>query len=169
MKRAVLSAVLTSLVLGVLAVASAAEKASVKLTPEQARREVRLVDDLYKIAIVYMNDTYVKDESSVAAGETARAIFTAMKEKGWHEARLVDATGSPLAPENAPANDFEKRAIAKILKGETYVDAVVEEGGKKYLRAATVVPVVNAKCVICHPGNKVGDVLGAVSYKIPLE
>jgi hypothetical protein len=139
------------------------------LTADQARREVRLIDDLYKIAIVYMNKTYVVDDSSVAAGEAARDIFAAMKKNGWHEARLVDATGEPINPDNAPQNEFEKQAIAKILKGEKYVDQVVQEDGKNYLRAATLVPVVDAKCVICHPGNKVGGVLGAISYKIPLK
>jgi hypothetical protein len=139
------------------------------LTVEQARREVRLLDDLYKTAIVYINDVYVEDADSVAAGETARDLFAAMKAKGWHDARLIDATGEPLNDENAPAGAFEKGAIEKILKGETYVDQVVREDDRNYLRAATLVPVVNDKCVICHPGNKIGAVLGAVSYKIPLQ
>ena len=139
------------------------------LTLEQARREVRLLDDLYKTAIVYMNEVYVEDADSVAAGETARDMFAAMKAKGWHEARLVDATGAPLNDENVAAGAFEKTAIDKIRTGETYYDQVVSEGDHRYLRAATVVPVVNDKCVICHPGNKVGDVLGAISYKIPLK
>jgi hypothetical protein len=151
--------------------ARAADPAPVppELSAEQARREVRLIDDLYKTAIVYMNDVYVEDAGSVAAGETARKLFAAMKAKGWHEARLVDATGAPLNEENAPQTDFERAAIAKIKGGSAYYDQVVDDGGKKFLLAATIVPVVNAKCVICHPGNKVGGVLGAVSYKIPLK
>jgi hypothetical protein len=140
-----------------------------KVTAEQARREVRIVDDLYKTAIVFMNDVYVVDENSVAAGETARHLFDAMKTKGWHEARLIDGTGEPLNDENEPTGDFEKKAIKKILKGETYYDEVVREDGQNYLRAATVVPVINDKCVICHPGSKVGDVMGAISYKVLLK
>ncbi len=38
--------------------------------------------------------------------------------------------------------------------------------GQRYLRAATPVPVVNKKCILCHPGRKVGDLLGAISYKL---
>ena len=139
------------------------------LSVEYARREVRLLDDLYKTAIVYINDVYVEDANSVAAGETARDLFAAMKAKGWHDARLVDATGKPLNEENVPQNAFEKAAVKKILGGETYFDEVVREDGRDYLRAATLVPAVNDKCVLCHPGNKVGDVLGVVSYKIPLK
>lgn len=140
-----------------------------RLTADLARREVRLLDDLYKTTIVYMNETYVVDENSVAAGEAARDLFGSLKKKGWHEARLVDATGKPINDANKPANDFEKQAIQRILKGETYVDQVVQEDGKKYLRAATLVPVINAKCVLCHPGNKIGGTLGAISYKIPIK
>ena len=152
-----------------LLVAGDTEKPAAALSLEQARREVRLLDDLYKTAVIYINDVYVEDENSVAAGETARELFAAMKAKGWHEARLVDATGEPLNDENIPKNEFEKTAIVKIKSGQPYFDAVVEENDRKFLRAATLLPVVNEKCILCHPGNKVGDVLGAISYKIRLK
>lgn len=136
---------------------------------QRARREVKMLDDIYKTTIVFINDTYVEDANDVAAGEIARELFTAMSKKGWHDARLVDATGKPINDENAPRDDFEKLANKKILAGETYYEEVQEDQGKLYLRAATVVPVVNQKCTICHPGHKVGEVLGTVSYKIPLK
>jgi hypothetical protein len=139
------------------------------LTVEQARREVRMLDDLYKIAVIYINDHYVEDEGSLAAGEAARDLFAAMKEKGWHEARLIDATGNPANDENKPQPGFEQTAIKKILAGETYYDEVVREGNRSYLRAATLVPAVNQKCILCHPKSKVGDPLGAIGYRIALE
>lgn len=137
------------------------------LSVELARREVRMLDDLYKTSVVLINDTFV--EQGASAGDAAREIFAVMRKKGWHDARLIDATGKPMNKANVPTHAFEKAAIEKIKKGEAYVDEVVQEDGRKYLRAATVVPVVNNKCVVCHPGNKVGGVLGAVSYKIPVK
>ncbi|HEV7221800.1 MAG TPA: DUF3365 domain-containing protein [Pirellulales bacterium] len=136
---------------------------------ERARREVKMLDDLYKTAIVFINDTYVEDGDEVAAGEIARNLFAAMREKGWHDARLVDATGEPMNAENAPRDEFEKAANRQILKGKTYYEEIVQADGKNYLRAATVVPVVNKKCILCHPGHEIGEVLGTVSYKLPLE
>ena len=62
---------------------------------ERTRREVKMLDDLYKPSIVFINDEYVEDVSDVAAGEIAREIFGAMKQKGWHDARLIDGTGKP--------------------------------------------------------------------------
>lgn len=138
------------------------------ITVEQARREVRMLDDLYKTAVVLVNDTFVKDGNGASAGDAARLLFAAMRQKGWHDARLVDATGKPMNDDNIARDTFEKMAVQRILKGETYVDEVVRDGEQSYLRAATVVPVVNARCVTCHPGNKVGGVLGAISYKIPV-
>lgn len=70
--------------------------------------------------------------------------------------------------ENKPQPGFEQAAIKKILGGQPYYDEVVREGERSYLRAATLVPAVNQKCILCHPKSKVGDVLGAIGYKIPL-
>lgn len=127
------AAALVAVAMGACGTAQAEEASNeAGLNLEQARREVRLADDLYKTAIVFMNDVYVEDENSVAAGETAKHLFDAMKSKGWHEARLIDATGEPLNDENAPQAGFEKKAIQKILKGETYYDEVVTEGDQKF-------------------------------------
>lgn len=152
--------------------AEAGESApAVKKDPavERARRQVKMLDDLYKTTIVFITNTYVNSDGDVAAGEIARDLFGAMREKGWHDARLVDATGQPTNDENAPRDGFEKTAIKKILAGETYVDEVAIEKGKQYLLAATMVPVVNDKCIMCHPSWKVGQVIGAVSYKLPID
>ena len=135
---------------------------------ERARREVRMLDDLYKTAVVLITDQYVNKVGDVAAGELARDLFAAMQKKGWHEAHLVDATGKPINRENRPRDEFESRAIEKIRGGQTYYEEVVREKGRRTLRAATVVPVVMQKCTICHPGYKQGDLLGAISYKLPI-
>ena len=133
---------------------------------ERARREVRLLDDVYKTAVVLVNEHYVDDASDFAAGQWAQEVFGAIRKKGWHDARLLDATGKPLNEENRAKDAFEERAIKAIREGKPYYDEVEKNDGKRFLRAATVVPVVVEKCTICHPGYKVGDVLGAIGYKL---
>lgn len=135
----------------------------------RARREIRLLDDLYKTVVVLVTEHYVNNPTDLAAGEAAVALFAVMKEKGWHEAALVDATGDPINPENLPRNDFERTAIKKILNGASYYDEIIEEDGKRFLLAATIVPVVMEKCTMCHKGFKVGDTLGAISYKLAIQ
>lgn len=138
----------------------------------RARKSVRMLDDLYKTVVVLVTEHYVLDESSFAAGSAAVALFDAMKEKGWHEVRLVDATNQPIEDKNAPADAFEKTAIAKLTSGGTYIEEVVERDGKHYLRAATPVPVVSQKCIMCHSHYedvKPGGAIGALSYTLEIE
>ena len=150
--------------------ANAADKKKAADDPAlaRARREVRMLDDLYKTAVIYINDVYVKDATSHAAGAAARDLFDAMRKKKWHDARLIDATGEPINDDNKPKDKFEEAAVAKLKAGEASYEEVTEEDGEKYLRVATVVPAVNEKCLLCHPNFKVNDVLGGISYKLKL-
>jgi len=139
---------------------------------ERTRKQVRMLDDLYKTAIVLVTTHYVEEDSDLAAGEAFQALFGAMKEKGWHEVRLLDATGDPIEEGNAPQDAFEKRAIQSLKNGETFVERVITRDGKHYLRAATPIPVVLEKCIMCHAnyeGVRKGQPIGALGYTLPIE
>lgn len=137
----------------------------------RARREVQMLDDLYKTAVVLITENYVNEDTDLAAGSAARALFDAMREK-WHDARLVDATGQPYEPTNAPTEGFEADAVARLLDGGTFVEDVIEEDGQRYFLAATPVPVVLKKCVMCHSHYAdvpAGQPIGAIIYRLPIE
>ncbi len=135
---------------------------------ERTKQQVMMLDDLYKTAVVLITEHYVKDPSTLSAATASKAIFKAMKEKGWHEARLIGFTDTLYnAAENTPQAGFEATAKKKILAGEANHSEVVEEGGKRYLRMATAVPVVMEKCVMCHANFKdQKGAVGALSYKV---
>lgn len=139
---------------------------------EHARTTVKTLDDVYKTAIVLITDKYVNDEEDFPAGAAAVAWFEQINKKGWHTVRIVDATGDPYDPENVAKTDFEKRAIERLKKGEGYAERVTTgEGGKPVLLAATPIPVVHEKCVMCHPNYKdvpKGEPIGALTYEIPI-
>lgn len=138
---------------------------------ERARREVRMLDDIYKTSVVLITTHYVDDKTSLPAGSAFRALFKAVKEKGWHEVRLLDATGQPYNDENLPKDGFEKRAIKQLLDGKASYDEVVTEGDKRFLLAATAIPVVMDKCIICHENYRdveKGRAIGALGYKVPV-
>ena len=106
------------------------------------------------------------------AGTAAIKLFEAMQKKGWHEVRLLDATGDPYEAKNSPRDDFEKAAVGQLRSGKDYFEQVVERGGQRYLRAATPVPVVLKKCTMCHENYKAakpGEAIGALSYTIRVE
>jgi hypothetical protein len=136
---------------------------------ERAREEVKMLDDLYKNAVVVVTRAYVDRDDKQPAIMVAKQVFAAMRKKGWHSARLVDATGEPFNDENAPQTDFEKAAYKAIRAGKPYYEQVVGEGQDRRLLAATVVPSVMQKCSDCHTNTKVGDVLGFLRYDIKVK
>lgn len=137
-------------------------------TLDRARETVRLLDDLYKTFIVLITAEYVDDPSILPAATLSKRVFEAMNKKGWHKARLLDATGTPFNPDNNPRDKFEREAIKAMLSGSTYFEKVEKIEGKDHLRAATSVHAVMKGCISCHPDRKFGDLLGAISYSIPL-
>ncbi|MDA1232474.1 MAG: DUF3365 domain-containing protein [Planctomycetota bacterium] len=155
---------------GAVNAATAVEKAK-DPGVERARREVLMLDDIYKTAIVLVTEHYVHDDTDLAAGSAFKALFEAVSKKGWHTVRLVDATGEPYSDLNLPKEGFEKKSIQQLLDGKTSVDEVVVEGDKKFLLAATAIPVVMEKCIMCHENYRnvpKGKAIGALSYKVPI-
>lgn len=138
---------------------------------ERARREVKMLDDIYKTSIVLITTHYVEDEDDLPAGSAFKALFEAVEKKGWHKVRLVDASGEPINDENEPKKGFEKRAVAEILKGKASVEEIVTKGDKRYLNAVTAIPVVMDKCVMCHENYRdtpKGQAIGVMSYQVPI-
>lgn len=139
---------------------------------ERTRKQVRMLDGIYKNAIVLVTTHYVTEKSDLPAGGAFKKLFEVAKKEGWHEVRLLDATGDPYEPANAPKSDFEKRAIKELVAGKAYVDEVIEKDGKRYLQAATAIPVVMEKCVMCHDNYAdvpKGKAIGALGYVVPIE
>jgi len=137
---------------------------------ERARREVRLLDDIYKNAIVLITKHYVEEDSDLPAGEAFKVLFQTVEKNGWHQVRLLDATGEPLNDENTPRDDFERQAIKALLDDKPGYEQIETRDGKQYLRSATPLPVVMEKCVMCHEnyrGQK--KAIGALSYTLPLD
>lgn len=137
-----------------------------------AQREAKILDGIYKNAIVLVTKHYVNDDNDIPAGVAFKKLFEAAAKNGWHEVRLLDATDDPYNDENAPADKFEKAAIKALLDGKANFETIVKKEGKRFLRIATPVPVVMDKCVMCHPHYedvKEGTPIGALSYTIPIQ
>ena len=136
---------------------------------ERTRQQVKMLDDLYKTTVVLVTEHYVITAKTLSAATAAKALFSEMDKKGWHQVRLVGLTNNLYKKENAPADAFESAAAKSLRAGEASHEAVVTENGKQYLRYATPIPVVMEKCVMCHPswkGEK-GNV-GSLMYKVPM-
>ena len=151
----------------------AADKKEDDAALNRTRKQVKMLDDLYKTAIVLITESYVTEKSDLPAGEAFQKLFATMKKAGHHEVRLLDATGQPINDDNSPRDDFEKAAIAALKSGKPGYEQVVEKEGKKYLRSATPIPVVLDKCILCHDHYKQAkekkQIIGSLGYTIPIE
>lgn len=157
-------------------IAAGAEKPSASANDaalQRTRKQVQMLDDLYKTAVVLITQTYVKQETDVPAATAAMAIFDAMAKKNYHQARLIDLTGNPYDDKNVARDDFEKRAAKALASGkEKYVEEIETKDGVQYLRAATPVPVVMQQCTMCHPhykDAKKDQAIGALTYRLKVE
>jgi hypothetical protein len=139
-----------------------------KVAVDRARDQIKMLDDLYKTAVVGINDTYVEKQGDVPAAMVAGKVFDAMRKKGYHDARLIDVTGKPMNDENTPKTAFEKKAAKAIVDGKDWFEEVGEKDGKPVFRAATLVPAVSKTCAACHR-KKVGDKLGGIVYELPIK
>lgn len=144
------------------------KKAPDKAALERTRDTVKMLDHLYKTAVVSITNSYVEGQASVPAAMVAKDVFEAMHKKGYHHARLIDATGKPKNKANVAKTDFEKKAVVEMKAGKAYYEEVGQADGKDVLRVATVVPVVLKQCAVCH-GKKEGDLLGAIVYELVIK
>jgi hypothetical protein len=153
---------------GTDAVPAGDKKGPDKAALERTREQVKMLDDLYKTAVVSITNSYVEGQASVPAAMVAKDVFEAMQKKGYHTARLIDATGKPKNKANVAKTDFEKKAVAEMKGGKVYYEEIAEADGKPVLRVATIVPVVLKQCATCH-GKKEGTLLGAIVYELPIK
>src|SRR3954465_4991545 len=86
----------------------------------RARAQARMLDDLFKVAVVDITNRY----DGPPAAKVAKTIFAAAKDKKYFDAKLLDATGSPLNEANVAGDAFEKRAARAMREGKTYLEEV---------------------------------------------
>ena len=105
-----------------------------------------------------------------------------------HSGRLVAESGrgiryrligfSPIYQRNAPATEFERKALEVLRRQpDRPVTGVVSSGKKQYFQAIYPDRAVSSACVSCHNSHplspkqdfKVNDVMGGIAITIPLE
>ncbi len=171
MKRTMILSLMGLLIFSSLQIGAAEEKKK-RPAVDRARKMGEMLDTLYKNAIVLITTHYVKEDSDLAAGDAFQALFKVMKEKGYHEVRLIDASGEAYDDDNIPRKGFEQAAVKALLGGAKTYEKVIKKDGKRYLQYATPVPVVMDKCIMCHENYRdvpKGQPIGALSYTIPIE
>lgn len=85
---------------------------------------------------------------------------------------------SPIYQRNAPATDFERKALEVLAKqADRPVTGIVASGKKQYFQAVYPDRAVSTACINCHNQHplspkrdfKLNDVMGGIAITIPLE
>ena len=150
-------------------VQSGETKGPSKEAVDHARDMVQLADNMHKAYVIHITGTYVKAQESVPAAQIARKVYKHMEDNKFFTGRLVDASGKPMLDANVAKTEFEKKAVAAIKGGKAYYEEIGSNDGKSVLRAGTIVPAVMKQCTVCHTGTKEGDLLGILTYEVPIK
>lgn len=105
-----------------------------------------------------------------------------------HSGRLVAEAGygirykligfSPIYQRNAPATEFERRALELLRRQpDRPVSGLVSSGKKQYFQAIYADRAVSPACVVCHNSHplspkqdfKLNEVMGGIAITIPIE
>ena len=105
-----------------------------------------------------------------------------------HSGRLVAESGqgiryrliglSPIYQRNAPATDFERKALESLNRTSgAPITGIVTSGRKQYFQAIYPDRAVSAACITCHNSHplspkrdfKLNDVMGGIAITIPME
>lgn len=152
--------------------ASESESSPTPAAVERARKQVKMLDHIYKTTVVLITDKYVDDEADFPAGSAAVALFKSVTDAGFHRVRLIDVTGKPYEEKNVARDDVEKEGVRQLKSGKAVFEKIETVDGKPLLRVLTAIPVVSKKCVMCHAHYadvKEGEAIGAISYSVPIE
>ncbi len=85
---------------------------------------------------------------------------------------------SPIYQRNAPATDFERKALESLSRAaDAPVTGIVSSGRKQYFQAIYPDRAVSSACVNCHNRHplspkrdfKLNDVMGGIAITIPIE
>jgi hypothetical protein len=105
-----------------------------------------------------------------------------------HSGRLVAESGrgiryrliglSPIYQRNAPATEFERKALNELQRQpDRPVTGIVSSGKKQYFQAIYADRAVSSACIACHNSHplspkqdfRLNDVMGGIAITIPLE
>jgi hypothetical protein len=136
-----------------------------------------VVDRMQQKGIVVAAEHWEQDNALPLPAQFLQHSGRLVAEKGRGiRYRLIST--SPIYQRNAPATDFERKALDTLrTKPDGPVTGVVSSGKKQYFQAIYPDRAVSAACVACHNSHplspkrdfKVNDVMGGIAITIPFE
>lgn len=137
----------------------------------------QIVDRMQKSGIVKATEQWEQDKTLLLPAQFLQHSGRLAAESGRGiRYRLIGL--SPIYQRNAPATDFERRALDTLRRQpDRPVTGTVVSGKKQYFQAIYADRAVSTACVNCHNSHplspkqdfKLNDVMGGIAITIPIE
>lgn len=137
----------------------------------------QIVNRMQEKHIVNASEHWEQDDALLLPAQFLQQSGRAVAEGGSGiRYRLIGL--SPIYQRNAPATDFERKALEVLAKqADRPVTGIVVSGKKQYFQAIYPDRAVSNACITCHNQHplspkrdfKLNDVMGAIAITIPLE
>jgi hypothetical protein len=132
----------------------------------EARARARLVHTTISGALQVMHrDFFRRNGSKVIPSKSLEDVFKSLAEESSIEARWLAGEGTVMNTDNKPRDDFEQKAIKKIVAGEKEYESA-EKGTFRFAGAITL----QNECLKCHVPDRTSleDRFAALVVSIPL-
>ena len=137
----------------------------------------QIVDRMQEAGIVAATEHWEQDKTLLLPAQFLQhsGRLAAESERGIRY-RLIGF--SPIYQRNAPATEFERRALDTLRRqSDRPVTGIVASGKKHYFQAIYADRAVSSACVACHNSHplspkqdfKLNEVMGGIAITIPLE
>lgn len=137
----------------------------------------QIVDRMQESGIVKATEQWERDKTLLLPAQFLQHSGRLAAESGRGiRYRLIGL--SPIYQRNAPATEFERRALDTLRRQpDRPVTGTVVSGKKQYFQAIYADRAVSPACITCHNSHplspkqdfKLNDVMGGIAITIPLE
>ena len=127
--------------------------------------------------LIKVSETWQHDKALPVPAQLLRLGSEAVQQKGA-EFHYILRSLWPINPRNGPETPTEKKGLEAVLAHpETNFYSEESLGGRRYFTAVYADQAIVASCVDCHNTHaaaskkdfKVGDVMGGMVVRVPLE
>jgi hypothetical protein len=134
-----------------------------RLSLDEARVAVAILDDAYHLLLEEVHDTYTAKPGRPVAATVVRDLQKRMGDLGWPKSRFLAVNAIVMNPDHVARDDFERETV-KTLKDTARRIETVEHGS---LRIATPVSL-GGSCFSCHWADRGRASRAAITWKVPI-
>ena len=135
-----------------------------KMTADEARMTIELLDDAYQLLLDEVHHTYPTQPGRPVAASIMRDLQKRMGELGWPKSRFLAVNAIVMNPDHRAQDAFEEKVVLALRRGDQRVEQL--EPGR--LRVATPISL-GGSCFSCHWTASGQASRAAIVWNVPVK